>query len=89
MDHEKHRRVFYRFQDILHKLDLIDKGISIVPQALADYIIRYCPDSVCEESSSLYVDLIEADPEQLAAMHELEGMELSMSLLGTFRRLYL
>lgn len=76
-------------QSTLHNLGLIDKKLSITPQALMDYIVASCPDLMLWESEH-YSDILEVeeDAEQLQALHDLKGMEIKGDLIGTLRRIY-
>ena len=66
-------------------MGLIENGLSIVPDALANYIVRYCPNLIPWDANTSFFD--EEDPEQMQALHELKGMELMGDLVGTFSRL--
>lgn len=78
--------IWYQFEATLTRLGLIGRGLSITPATLNMYMTKYLPAVLPWDYGSS--EISEEEPEQMAALHELAGMELLGDLFTTLSRLF-
>lgn len=77
-------RAWYGIEKTLSRLGLIDNKLSLDVGHLQIYKTQFAPDFLPWDALE---DIDEEHPEQMQALHELRGMEISVNLRATFKRL--
>lgn len=79
-------RAWYGIEKTLQRLGLLDGKLSIDTGHLVMYKTIHCPDMLPWDGNMESID--EEDPEQMDALHEIKGLELTGNLIDILSRLY-
>lgn len=79
--------IWYNLERTLVNLNLIDQGVSIVPDHLAIYVTTYCPNLLPWEYGTTD-EPEDTDQDNLDALHHLELAEIEIKFYQTVMELF-